>query len=178
MPEVALRQLRKSDLPLLLAWAHIKEVWRHLPTSRRNENLTWDKHWKWWKSREKRIDFVIEVKTNSYGYRPVGVVMVNLESQELGIYIGETNLWSQGIGRQALAMAMDTMITNDGWNYFWAVIHPRNKRSKRLFQSLGFQKTGPGRSGQEKYEYSFGRPTVPVPEYQVGSRPSYQPSLI
>jgi len=175
---VNLREIRDTDLPLLLAWAHIKEIWTYLPTFRQNENLTWENHWEWWKIREGRIDFMIEVNTEDYGFRPVGVVIVNLKSQELGIYIGEVNLWGKEIGKKALATAMDFMKTHYKWDYFWAVIHPKNKRSRRLFQSLGFQKTGPGRSGQNKYEYTSSRPTVPVSEYQVGSRPSYQPGII
>lgn len=96
---------------------------------------------------------MIMLKTDNYGFRDIGVVIINLVSHELGIYIGEVNLWGKGKGKAALSLAMD-ILRDRGWKKFCAVVHPENRRSQRLFLSLGFKKVGIGRRGQDAYEYA------------------------
>ena len=146
-----LREVTSADLPLMLAWAHIKEVWKYLPTARHGENLTWENHWRWWNSREQRKDWMIEVDSDDYGFRPVGVVIGNLKSGEIGLYIGETTLWGHGIGLEALKRGVVQM-GNLGFERIWAVVHPKNKRSQRLFIRAGFTKKGKGRRRQDLYD--------------------------
>ena len=108
---VYLRELKKSDLELLLAWAHISEIWEYLPTSRRGEKLTWEKHFQWWTNRQNRIDWMI-----IYDGRSVGVVHVcNLDTDypEIGLYIGEVTLWGKGIGKKALELALKKFDESD-----------------------------------------------------------------
>ena len=160
---VDLRELRDTDLPLLLAWAHIKEIWTYLPTSRRDEQLTWEEHLKWFETRKNRVDWMI-----TYLKRPVGVVHIdgiNGECPEIGLYIGEITLWGRGIGYLVLDLAMGQAVTRLGIKKLCAVIHPDNIRSIRLFTRLGFKKAGGARYGQDLYECSLDRPQEAVPEY-------------
>lgn len=152
---VSLRELKAEDLPLLLAWAHIREIWEYLPTSRKNENLTWVDHLLWFKSRINRVDWVI-----TYWNRPVGVIHIrglDGEYPEIGLYIGETTLWGAGIGRLALSLAMEQAVTKLGIKKLDAVIHPENLRSVHLFKELGFERVGGARNGQGLYERSLSR---------------------
>ena len=171
--DVKLREIKREDFPLLLAWAHIKEVWTYLPTSRKSENLTWEGHFSWWESRISRVDWMILVNFG-YGARPVGVVHVkDLETDhpEVGLYIGEVTLWGKGISRRALELVIERV----NRPRLWAVIHPENKRSIRLFTDLGFKKEGRARNGQDLYKYSSGRPKIPVPVLETGDRRSLIP---
>ena len=154
MQKVYLRPLEEKDLPLLLAWAHIKEIWEYLPTSREEEDLTWERHLDWWKSREERVDWIIMVKTDGYGFRPVGVAHVNLKGVELGIYIGEITLWNKGVAEVALLQAIG-ILRSKGYSKFCALVHSDNERSRRLFEGIGFKKVGKGRRDQDWYECSF-----------------------
>jgi RimJ/RimL family protein N-acetyltransferase len=147
--QVVLRRLAEEDLPLLLAWSRIPEIWKFLPTSRRKEKLTWEKHHAWFHNRKARSDFIIDIG------RPVGVIHVDYEQDfypEIGLYIGEPDLWGQGIGKKALQQILERC--PDPVAY--AVIHPKNKRSIRLFTSLGFHRVGKARNGQHLYQIKFG----------------------
>jgi len=179
--EVGLKPLDDTELPILLAWAHILKIWEYLPTSRRNEKLTWDEHNKWFHfKRDHRFDWLIMVDDNKWKLRPVGVIHVNeidREYPEIGLYIGDMNLWGKsGIGKRALQLAIDRISVYSHIQGLHAVIHPENKRSIRLFKSLGFKKIEKARKGQELYEHSFDRPEIPVPIHQGGDRLSYQSS--
>ena len=149
---VSIRNLRDTDLPLLLAWSHIKEIWTYMPTSRSKENLTWEKHFDWWRGRKNRFDWMILVNLDEYGPRPVGVVKFEYKGggpSEIGIYIGEVTLWDKGVAAEALRLALDEVAAR--YRSISAVIHPENQRSIRLFTGLGFKKVGKARSGQEEY---------------------------
>jgi len=176
---VSLQELRDTDLPLLLAWAHIKEIWTYLPTSRAGENLTWESHFGWWRSREDRMDWMIRVNLDAYGPRPVGVVIANLRSSEIGLYLGEVTLWGKGIGKEALRLGTLRMFHMEH-KVIVAVIHPDNLRSIKLFTGLGFRKVGKARGGQDEYRLDFrtsSRSEGTVSEYSERARRSLQPSL-
>lgn len=171
---VRLRELNETDLPLLLAWAYIKEIWTYLPTSRQNENLTWEQHFKWWLERKNRRDWMIQVEDDTPGPRSVGVVHVDYHRRppEVGLYIGEISLWGHGVGGSTLKKVIGRVI-EENYRVISAVIHPKNRRSIRLFTSLGFEKAGPGREGQDEYILDLcatNRLESPVREFKIRNR--------
>jgi RimJ/RimL family protein N-acetyltransferase len=156
IPSPQLRELRESDLPLLLAWSRNPDIWEHMPTSRKGERLTWEKHHAWYRNRSTfdRVDCMI-----LYQDRPVGVVhATGIRSLpenyvEVGLYIGETGLWGQGIGAEALEIFI-SLLRVHGIHRLEAQIHPDNVRSIRLFTKAGFKRTEiGGRSEQDVYRY-------------------------
>ena len=177
--QVTIREVTPEDLPIMLAWAHIKEIWEWLPTSRKGEVLTWENHFNWWQLRVNRLDWMIMVETDEYGPRPVGIVIVNLKSLELGIYIGEVMLWGQGVARRALSQVI-MKLTHQGHTKFCAMVHPKNERSQALFTGLGFIKVGKGRRDQDLYELDLnthGGPEVTVSAEQTRDKLCHQPSV-
>lgn len=183
MFEVDLRPLDDTDLPILLAWAHMLKIWEHLPTSRKSEQLTWEEHNKWFHfKRDNRFDWIILLDDGKWKQRPVGVVhVIEIEKEypEVGLYIGDTNLWGKfGIGKKALQLAMDRMSVYLHVQGLCAMIHPNNKRSIKLFKNLGFKKVGEARKGQYRYECTFNRPSGPIPVHQVRSKLSDQPGPV
>jgi len=88
--------------------------------------------------------------------RPVGVVTIGQLDYwecEIGIYIGELTLWGKGVGRGALESAIDWVRVNKG-SHVVAVrstILDNNKRSNRLFKSVGFYRVGKAREGESLY---------------------------
>jgi len=153
MTKVTLRPIRETDLPLMLAWGNIPEIWKYLPTSRKGEGLTWETHHNWFVNRKRRVDYMIDIG------RPVGVIHATdylssdspVKIPEIGLYIGETGVWGQRIGKQALAQMLELLPQPVAY----AVIHPRNKRSIRLFTSLRFKKVGKARKGQDLYLFQI-----------------------
>ncbi len=177
MPSVSLRELNVNDLDLLLAWAHIPDIWVYMPTSRRNENLSWEEHLKWWYGRKNRRDWMIKYYV---GNRSVGVIHASdllTERPEIGLYVGELGLWDDGVGERALLEVIDILKSS---NYLWAraVIHPDNIRSIRLFTKCGFIRISKGRKGQDIYEINLGtidRPKSTVRSSQERDRLSLKP---
>lgn len=171
--DVKLKPVRRDDFPLLLAWAHISEIWTYLPTSRSSEKLTWESHNQWWSVRKDRVDWMILVNFG-HGKRPVGMVHVegfNTEKPEIGLYIGEVALWGKGIGEQAIRLAIKATHLPS----LWAVIHPKNINSIRLFHKVGFIKVGGARDEQDLYEYTIGGSEIAIPASKIGDRRSPQP---
>ena len=144
--QVSLKPLSKEDLPLLLAWAWISEVWEYMPTSRRGERLTWEKHNKWFSERKWRSDWKIIVDGRAVG--SIHISNMDLDYPEIGLYIAEIPLWGEGVGRRAIELVLKLYITMKKPGLH-AVIHPNNKRSIRLFTGLGFMKIGGARNGQD-----------------------------
>jgi len=174
-----LRKAKEADLELMLAWAQVPQYWQYLPSSRKGERLVWESHYSWWKSREDRVDWIIIYDDKQTRPRAVGVVHVaNLDTvhPEVGLYIADEDIWGRSIGRGALELVLDK--SKKVYDRLWAVIHPDNKRSIRLFTGLGFKEIGSAREGQCLYECTFGRPESTVPVRQVRGSPSYLPSPI
>ena len=174
---VSLRPIREEDLPLLLAWSYISPVWEYLPTSRKGEELTWEQHNKWfYYKRGTRLDWMVIVEEKYERPRPTGVVhVVDIDKlyPEIGLYIGEMRLWEKGIGKDALRLGIREMERYSHVGGLHAVIHPENKRSIRLFTSLGFKRIGESRKEQSLYECPFNRSEGAVSLDRVGTRPGY-----
>lgn len=158
-----LRDLTERDLPLLLAWRQDKEVMRYLPSA--PGQMRWEAQWDWWIGRRNRVDRMVEVEywrvsapdyyppypvsTVGRPTRPIGVVHCDRETGEVGILMGERSLWGLGLGKQALGMLLEEVKEEP---HIWAVVHPENDRSFKLFRNLGFKDAGEGRNGQIRLE--------------------------
>ncbi|WP_078393861.1 GNAT family N-acetyltransferase [Shouchella patagoniensis] len=68
---------------------------------------------------------------------------------ELGIAIGETDLWGKGIGQRAARMMIDYMAMGFGITTFKAETNEANERSRRMLERIGFKESS--RNGMEEY---------------------------
>jgi RimJ/RimL family protein N-acetyltransferase len=148
---VTLREVEEDDLELLLAWRSNKLVHRHFTDQ--HGPLKWYEHWKWWKSREHRKDWVV-LLTDETGVRRVGVANVgklDREVPEIGLYIGEVTLWGGGVGRRAVQEVMN-WLRREGYSRCMAGVRQGNERSVKLFTGLGFQQVSVTEGGRRIYE--------------------------
>ena len=158
--EIELRGVELRDLDLLLAWRQDRAIMRYLPSAA--ELPEWGQHWEWWRTQafkdpRDRHQMVVYHwgyttldSTNAYGRR-VGVVHYDKPTGEVGLIIGEKTLWGQGVGHIALGKLLRIMRSLPAPTPIWAVVHPENTASRRLFESLNFVAAGEGRKGQIKY---------------------------
>ena len=129
---VELRPTREEDLPLLLAWRQNPEIMRYFLDGYES----WEEHKRWWESGPH--SFII-----LYQGRPVGEIHYDVvtagNTPQVGLYIGDLTLWGKGIGGEAMAQLL-SMVHQKG--YFWAEasVHPRNWRSRKMFEGLRFRK--------------------------------------
>jgi|TARA_R100001530_G_scaffold118602_1_gene85734 RimJ/RimL family protein N-acetyltransferase len=139
-----LQKATRDDLELIMAWRSNPLVFQGF--YQQQKPLTWDEHIRWWESRNQDWREFIVLREN----RRVGVVTIGqLEhwSPEIGYFIGETTLWGEGVGRDAVKLGMG-YIRNYGRDYCHTTVLKNNERSLRLLKSLGFSTLGDARRGE------------------------------
>jgi len=154
---ISLRAPNGSDLPLLLAWRQDPEIMQYLPSAPKRP--TWEDQVKFWKSAislgyfRQMVHLTLPDMVDGHLSRPVGEVHYYRNQGEIGLLIGEKALWGQGVGRIALRKYIEDLQKGEFLpeQELWAMIHPRNLRSQRLFMSLGFEEKGEGRNRQVKF---------------------------
>ena len=157
---VYLADILYDHLPLILAWRNDREIMQFLPSS--PEKLGYPAQLEWFlrqrgQPRENITELVMLTPVYlPYIERPVGTVHYNLATGEVGLLIGEKALWGQGLGKVALSLVLRWLLESRktvGLKV-WAVVHPENTASLKLFKSLGFVDAGPGRNGQNRLDWS------------------------
>ena len=139
---ILLREASESDLPLMLAWRSNPLVYEGFIVQ--NEPLKWEEHYRWWHSKQTDFCFFVIMVYSDCVLRPVGVVNIkgfSQDSPEIGFYIGETSLWGQGVGKEAVRQALNYM-RRWGKRFVKATVLDSNERSIRLLKSLGFSYMG------------------------------------
>lgn len=79
----------------------------------------------------------------------VDVVLINDVTAEIGIAIGERNLWGKGIGTSSILKLMDYASKELGIKIFKAETHEANTRSRNMLEKIGFREID--RDGTDNY---------------------------
>ncbi len=154
--QILLRESRMdvNDAVLVLAWRNSPLIWRGLYTqNRENRPLTWEEHWKWWKSRTTWKIFIIQVNdgetTRDVGY--LNIAQLDHWKPEFGISVGEVTLWRKGVAKQALILGIE-WLKSHGYKRVHTSILNSNEHSLKLFTSLGFKIIGEARESETEVE--------------------------
>ncbi|MBM7660990.1 RimJ/RimL family protein N-acetyltransferase [Bacillus mesophilus] len=107
---------------------------------------------RWWEGCVKREtdDFIrmgIEFEKRLIGY--VDLACIKGKTAELGIAIGESDLWGNGIGVKSCLCMMEFAVKNLGITVFYAETHETNNRSRKMLDKIGFKEIS--RNGSETY---------------------------
>jgi len=156
---IRLRAAEKEDIPIFLRWVNDAEVAENLlfvtPMSRYEEEQWYDSMMK--KPASEHI-FVIEVKnlTPDQHYGPVGTcqfhdVSWRNRSAEVGIMIGEKNLWDQGYGTETMGLLLKHGFETLNLHRIWLQVFAKNKRGIRAYEKAGFVFEGQYR--QAEYQH-------------------------
>ncbi len=89
----------------------------------------------------------IEWNQKLIGY--ADLVLMDDETAELGIAIGDRTFWGQGIGTKACISMMEYAVENLAIRVFYAETHAANMRSRKMLDKIGFQEIS--RKGTESY---------------------------
>ncbi|MFD2609001.1 GNAT family N-acetyltransferase [Deinococcus taklimakanensis] len=84
----------------------------------------------------------VEWQGRMVGY--VDLAHLSAHEGEFGIGIGESDLWGQGVGRQAGRLLLQFAFEELGLERVSASVHAPNTRSLALMRRLGFRELGPG----------------------------------
>ncbi len=149
---VLLRECTIDDLELLLAWRNQPLVWMGFYTqSKTNKPISWVEHCQWWYKTQDWKRWIVQVDDGRI--RDVGWVAIrDLYSwePEMSLGVGEVLLWGTGVGRDALALALN-WLREQGYKYSRTSILDNNERAKRLYLVAGYEKIAGARPGESLY---------------------------
>ena len=141
--DIRLRAVEREDLPRFTAWLNQPEVANNLaqflPFSMSDEE-------DWFENMRKRPreehPLVIEIPAAD-GWKPVGnISLMNLDwiarSAEVGLFIGETANWDQGIGTKALRLMLRHAFQTLNLNRVFLRVFDTNPRGIHVYEKVGF----------------------------------------
>jgi len=146
---IEIRPLTIDDFETVLRWSKddlfcSANGWE---TNRKPEEL-----FSWWSNCVNNVaeDFIrmgITFCGKIIGYADLACIKDN--AAELGIAIGESKLWGQGIGINSAICMMVYASKEYGITNFYAETHEANVRSRKMLEKIGFKEIS--RIGSEEY---------------------------
>lgn len=140
--QIVLRPHTTDDADDVVRWRSDPDVVgllfsSHSPT--REEHLRWLE-----KIDETRREFIVALKEP---IRAVGTASLSGISPahghaELGIMIGEKDLWGQGVGRAATELLLFLAFNEFALHRVFLRLFPENERALRLYERIGFAREG------------------------------------
>ena len=145
---VRLRKLEKLDLPLLHKWANDREVvaWARFSPEHMTSLAALEKAYEKELHDEEteRVSFVIEESASS---PPIGWGVVRTwdrkhVSANVGISLGEKELWGKGYGTEAMNLLLEIVFDHQGWHHAELWTLAENERAIKSFEKCGFRRVG------------------------------------
>jgi RimJ/RimL family protein N-acetyltransferase len=143
---VTLRALTRDDLPTLCRFNNDIEVelagGGDPPMPQTLDRLQADYDREAAKGGRDDAYFAIEYDGRFVGHCGLHSFNPTARTCELGIGIGEKELWGQGLGREAVALLVDYAFTHRNLQKVWLRVHGVNARAIRAYQAAGFVEEG------------------------------------
>ena len=145
---VRLRKLEKSDLPTLHRWMNDREVmaWARFSPDHMISLTALEKEFEKELSGEdhERVTFVVEEMESG---RPIGWCTVRTWNQKhvsanLGIGLGEKELWGRGYGTEAVRLLLAVVFDQQAWHRAELYTLADNVRAIRSAEKCGFRRCG------------------------------------
>ena len=146
-----LRQVTDDDLKMIMDWRSNPTVYQYFYDQ--NKPLIWEEHLEWWNARSDRVDWIIMIveKERSIPAGSMNCTHLQSDSPEVGLFVGETSHWGKSIGRDSVNLAVEWLSLR-GYEFARARVMKDNERSRRLFESLGFEIISDSRQGEILYQ--------------------------
>lgn len=149
LQSISIRRLKMTDYEAVLKWSK-DDAFCSANGWKSNRNP--DELYRWWLDcvNHAEADFIrmgIVLNEQLIGY--ADLACVKDQTAELGIVIGESELWGKGIGYYSALRIIEYAATNLAIATMTAETHEANIRSRRMLEKLGF--TEVSRIGSEQY---------------------------
>jgi diamine N-acetyltransferase len=140
---IRLRAIEREDLPRFVAWLNDPEVTAglsmYLPLSMADEEAWFDQMYKLPPAVH---PMMIEVRLQDK-WLPVGDCSFNTidyqsRSGEIGIFIGQKDLWNQGYGTEAMCLLLKHGFNTLNLHRIFLRVFETNKRAIRSYDKAGF----------------------------------------
>jgi len=145
---VRLRKVEKADLPLLHIWANDREVvaWARFSPEHMTSLAALEKAYEKELHDEEteRTSYMIEERASA---KPIGWCVVRTwdrkhVSANVGISLGEKELWGKGYGTEAMELLLEIVFDYQGWHHAELYTLAENERAIKSFEKCGFRKVG------------------------------------
>lgn len=148
-PDIRIRPLTMDDYEAVLKWSRDDSF---CSANGWEMNRNPDELYRWWRMCVENAveDFRrmgIECEGKLIGYADLACIKDN--SAELGIAIGESELWGKGLGSRAAQAMMEMAAEKLGITVFTAETNEANMRSQKMLEKIGFEEVS--RLGKEEY---------------------------
>ncbi|WP_202623314.1 GNAT family N-acetyltransferase [Alkalibacterium sp. MB6] len=147
--ELILRPITLKDFETILIWSQNETFCR---TNGWELDRDRNELYSWWEGLVEKlpnnlIRLGIERQGKLIGYTDLTVM--SKKTAELGIAIGETDLWGKSLGYQAVKLMIEYGNNHLGINTFIAETHETNLRSRKMLERIGFEHVS--KMGTENY---------------------------
>ena len=152
---IRFRAVERSDLDMFVAWLNDPDVISGLsltlPLSQGDEE-------KWYQAMLERPSaehpFVMEIQEGD-SWKPIGncgfhAIDWRSRTSEVGIFIGEKSLWSQGYGTSAMRLMLKIGFETLNLNRIYLRVHADNLRAIRSYEKAGYVHEGRFRQAEYK----------------------------
>ena len=143
--KVRLRPVGEDDLPSLLEWLNDPEInrWLALPQGP-PDSLEAEHRWLVAINEDpSQIAWSIETKDGILlGDLVLHLSQVHPESDQLGMFIGSKERWSQGLGTDAVTTLLAHAFDSMGLHRVYLQVDAENARAHRCFEKSGFRREG------------------------------------
>lgn len=155
---IKLRPIKINDFEQVLRWSKDEAFCR---ANGWKMNTKRDHLYNWWSTQvystsQNRIRLAIEYKGRCIGY--CDLAHIEKHTAELGIAIGESQLWGKGTGTFAAKCLMEYGTQNFGITTFYAKTDKSNHRSQNMLKTLEFEQLnsiGQDEHGEIRYKFSL-----------------------
>jgi diamine N-acetyltransferase len=143
-PRLTLRAIERDDLPRYVAWLNNPEVNQHLkpPTP-----FNLDDETDWYEAQRKdntSLNLAITLTETGRHIGSISLMHLNQRDQgaELGIVIGETTMWGQGYGREAIHLLLDFAFYTFNLHRVYLRVDTNHLGGIRCYTQCGFIEEG------------------------------------
>ena len=145
---VRLRKLEKSDLPLIHRWMNDRDVvaWDRFSPEHMTSLAALERAYEKELHDEEteRTTYMIDDKPSG---RPIGWCVVRTwdrkhVSANVGISLGEKDLWGKGYGTEAMRLLLEIVFDHQGWHHAELWTLAENERAIKSFEKVGFRRVG------------------------------------
>ncbi|WP_342575772.1 GNAT family N-acetyltransferase [Solibacillus sp. FSL K6-1781] len=147
--EIYLRKLKLEDFNAVVDWSRDDRFCEANGWQKNRDHL---ELFKWWErcvtnQQKDMIRLGIEYKNRLIGYADLAEFKNN--SAEIGIAIGDSTLWNNGIGTQMIKKLLNYANEQFGVTTFYGKTYETNHRFRKMIEKVGF--TEESREGTELY---------------------------
>lgn len=147
--EIYLRKLKLEDFNAVVDWSRDDRFCEANGWQKNRDHL---ELFKWWErcvtnQQKDMIRLGIEYKNRLIGYADLAEFKNN--GAEIGIAIGDSTLWNNGIGTQMIKKLLNYANEQFGVTTFYGKTYETNHRSRKMMEKVGF--TEESREGTELY---------------------------